>query len=607
MKKSLLNIGFSLLMLLFVSPLLSQVQLDEVTVVASAGQDKITVSMDSVEAGDDITKILSFSVPVFIKNYGPGQLLTVAFRGLQATHTSVLWNGFDLASPSLGQTDFSLVPACFFDEADVSLGGASLDTRPGAPAGLINLNASKLDRGEVSVFRGSFSTTKLCAKIPLALNNTDLQFRVFADNSVNDYPYTNSYNPALATERMQNADYHSLGMVVYLRSRVNKSFRWGLDLWSYAKKRDLPPPLSYEGAGRLEWQRDFDNRAVLWLKSKKITLRLGASYDSIHYYLADRITESDFFVRNNSKSVSGIVNTDLIYVLKNIEFKFNFAGQYLRLYDTNAINVTEIAVMRPVSNMSFLYSYARNSSKMELMAGVGSDTARLFPFGKIMYAIYRKNTVFNLSLASNIRIPTLNDLFWSPGGNPGLQPERTYDLSFSVSSRLLRLTVYAMHVDGWIQWLPTEYHFWKPYNYGTVNSVGSELFFSWQKNIAKTLLFKLDGNMTYNKILSGINRPFYQPEFMCNSRATVTRKNVFADFRFSYSSERQAGFSVVSPLALEAYWLADLRFGVFFHFQKMQINLILEANNIFNTTYSLVPYRPMPGRNFGMSVKLKYK
>ena len=52
--------------------------------------------------------------PVFIKTYGPGGTSTASFRGTTASHTLVLWNGFQLNAPSLGQVDFSTIPV-FFD------------------------------------------------------------------------------------------------------------------------------------------------------------------------------------------------------------------------------------------------------------------------------------------------------------------------------------------------------------------------------------------------------------------------------------------------------------------------------------------------------------
>ena len=48
--------------------------------------------------------------PLALKNYGPGQLATIALRGTSAQHTAVLWNGLNIMLPTLGQNDFALLP-----------------------------------------------------------------------------------------------------------------------------------------------------------------------------------------------------------------------------------------------------------------------------------------------------------------------------------------------------------------------------------------------------------------------------------------------------------------------------------------------------------------
>ncbi|GAB2500841.1 hypothetical protein GCM10027187_75720 [Streptosporangium sandarakinum] len=48
--------------------------------------------------------------PLYLKSYGNGMTATVAFRGTTASHTAVLWNGFNIALPTLGLSDFALLP-----------------------------------------------------------------------------------------------------------------------------------------------------------------------------------------------------------------------------------------------------------------------------------------------------------------------------------------------------------------------------------------------------------------------------------------------------------------------------------------------------------------
>jgi len=75
------------------------------------------ITIDSIARKElnlnDIGELLASYTPVFVKSYGKGSLSTVSFRGTGASHTKVLWEGLNINSPMLGQTDFSLLPGSF--------------------------------------------------------------------------------------------------------------------------------------------------------------------------------------------------------------------------------------------------------------------------------------------------------------------------------------------------------------------------------------------------------------------------------------------------------------------------------------------------------------
>src|SRR5690606_28360668 len=59
-------------------------------------------SFHSANLGD----LLSQHSQIFIKSSGPGNLATVSARGSNAHHTPVLWNAFNILSPTRGQLNF---------------------------------------------------------------------------------------------------------------------------------------------------------------------------------------------------------------------------------------------------------------------------------------------------------------------------------------------------------------------------------------------------------------------------------------------------------------------------------------------------------------------
>ena len=89
---------------------------------------RIEFAFDSLSS-QSLDEVLEQS-PVYLKNYGQGQLATLSIRGNGASQTQVFWNGFKINSPTLGQTDLSLLPTFFLNSATLNYSGASSKVNP---------------------------------------------------------------------------------------------------------------------------------------------------------------------------------------------------------------------------------------------------------------------------------------------------------------------------------------------------------------------------------------------------------------------------------------------------------------------------------------------
>ncbi|UOQ78534.1 Plug domain-containing protein [Hymenobacter sp. 5516J-16] len=79
-----------------------------------------------------LAEVLSARTALYLKNYGPGQLASITMRGTSARHTAVLWNGFNINLPSLGEADFALLPTAGATQVDIQPGPASATYGNGA-------------------------------------------------------------------------------------------------------------------------------------------------------------------------------------------------------------------------------------------------------------------------------------------------------------------------------------------------------------------------------------------------------------------------------------------------------------------------------------------
>ena len=134
----------------------------------------------------------------------------------------------------------------------------------------------------------------------------------------------------------------------------------------------------------------------------------------------------------------------------------------------------------------------------------GSEWTPIIPAFFTDYLISKRgNLVAKASISRNYRFPSLNDLYFLPGGNPDLKKEHgfTYDAGLSFATGrdgvyTLRgeATWFDSYIDNWIVWLPTAKGFWTPKNVKEVHAYGVEVKAGLDVQLAKDWQLSADGN-----------------------------------------------------------------------------------------------------------------
>ena len=132
--------------------------------------------------------------PFYFKTYGNNQLSTIAFRGTSASQTAVLWNGMNINSPTLGQTDFSLIPLFLFDDVSVRYGSASSLYGSDAIGGsiIIGHKAPTFKKNfDGTIYQQAGSFGKFSTGIKATYGNERFEFRTKFFRAVieNDFPF----------------------------------------------------------------------------------------------------------------------------------------------------------------------------------------------------------------------------------------------------------------------------------------------------------------------------------------------------------------------------------------------------------------------------------
>ena len=238
------------------------------------------------------------------------------------------------------------------------------------------------------------------------------------------------------------------------------------------------------------------------------------------------------------------------------------------------------------------------------LPGLGMDW-RLFESDRT--SLYFK-TAFGLGL----KLPTLNDRYWEPGGNPNLRPEKSQngEMGFQLKqtgtfSWSQRLTYYRMQVDDWIIWLPKG-AIWSPENIREVNNQGLEYqgesswttgHLTWQANISYTY------SSTRDLAQEGSQQLPYSPKHQGNAGLQAKRNDFALDLSGIYVGPRSIASG--DSRILEGFALGNL--GLTFSgakWKSLQMPLRFQVLNVFNQSYQVLYLRAMPGRSYQLNLTL---
>jgi len=666
--KNIITAG--VLIILFLFPTVTEAQrrerLREFVVTAKRPMKEIGVqktTFDSLALKENIAlsmaDILTFNSSVFVKSYGRATLSTVAFRGTSPSHTQVTWNGMRINNPMLGMTDFSTIPSYFIDQASLLHGTSSVNETGGGLGGLVKLSTlpDVPDGFNVQYVQGigSFSTFDEFARITYGNVHWQSSTRAVYSSSPNDYKYVNhdkkiniyddnhtiigQYHPTERNKSGSFKDFHLLQEIYY---NTLKGDRFGLNAWYIDSNRELPMLTTDYGS-----ERDFENRqrertfrsVLSWDHSRdtwKIGLRGGYIHSRVAYDYKREVTEGNWASMTRSRSrvntFYGQVDGEYDYGKKwyftaNISAHQHFVrsedkniilqdgGKAIVGYDKGRIELSGSASAKwqPVDRLGLSLVVREDM--------YGSRWAPLIPAFFIDGVVSRKgNVMLKASISRNYRFPTLNDLYFLPGGNPDLRNEHgfSYDagLSFDVAKEKVfalsgSVTWFDSYIDDWIMWLPTTKGFFSPRNVKKVHAYGIEVKAALAVQLAKDWLLDLDGSFSWTPSLNegekmspadksvGKQLP-YVPERSASFTGRLSWKSWSFLYKWACYSERFTMSSNDYTITghLPQYFMSNISLEKYCSFKPADVQLKLAVNNLFNEDYLSVLSRPMPGINF---------
>jgi len=643
------------------SVLLNEVRISAVRRLSDAGLQ--TSILDSTLLHQNISlsmaDILGKHSTLFVKTYGRATESTAEFRGTSPSHTQATWNGMRVNSPMLGTVDFSYIPAHFVDQATLLHGASSLVATSGGLGGAIELQSLPPENQGFCLQYvqgvGSYSTFDQFLRFAFADERWATSTRVAYSKSDNDFKYTNhdkmidvrdasgkiisSYHP---TERNKSGYFDDVNVLHDLFYNDGRGNRIGASLWYAYSLRGLPfLSVDYKEDNDFtnEHRRNALNGVVSWTHTRSswsTVVRGGYAWNDIAYhYFTTRDDVSTDITHSQSLSNTGFVQASARFLPSSSwQLSANAALYYthVRSWDRSPFHIGDnYSKGRTESNFT-LSAQWRPIPRLTLSALLRQEhfQHRLVPPIPAFFAdvvLYRPwNLVFKASVARNHRHPTMDDLYFQPGGNPNLQPEQgfTYDggLQLTIQKPRYTLTVNASafdsHISDWILWTPNAKGYWQPSNVKKVHSYGSEVTGQADIQFSRNWNLFLLGNFAFTPSINqgeGVNsndasrgkQLCYVPRISANATLRLSWRHWTLSYTWTHYSERFTTTSNQTDLVtgrLKPYYMSDLALQKLIPLRRCPISLKAVVNNLLGTDYVTVLSRPMAGRNFEIFLEI---
>lgn len=618
-----------LIMVFFIGIVQSQVPrdtaliLEEITITGAKWVDATStthrVLQDSLQRrlsyGQSIGTLLGETPGFYIKSYQPGGLATMSYRGATASQTTVMWNGLPLNNAMNGVVNLSNLPILFRDDIVINTAGNATSWGSGSIGGTVQLNHAFHEGSPLEIEMSTGSNGLLSSSLLASLTSKkhSIEIRGTQTKSKNNFAYVDNFG-----KRYRLAHGETSGFGVTVDDRLQFSGKKQLEFHAWYQKNDINIPPTISEGESLANQKDENIRfAAQWLH----TLKHGGYRIKLAHF-----TENQWY--NDEKShvdAHHVVNTQLSEVeyharMKTLDIVLGGNGAIVSAASDNfAQTIHQLRIGSVVSLKSTMrHVICQSSLRWDHYSEIGS--AFTYHFG------VERRWLNGMGIAINVdklyRAPTLNDLYWVPGGNAALKPEyglaQTVDITYKLRSKKVKTTVelgfFNRNIHDWIQWSPRG-NLWQPQNVLAVWTRGSELDI--QLNFQKrhttyfirsnaSLVFSTTVKSTIAHDLTVGKQLVYVPKLTGNVTLGFQFHRLSGQLLQQYTGKRF--ITTDESKFLSPYLLGQLTVGydIPWHCNKRKFEVYIKIDNIYNVKYQTIVDRPMPGRQAFIGVKLNY-
>jgi len=577
---------------------------------------KIDTTALSIRQGASIATLLSEQSPVFLKSNGSGGVSTLSVRGTNSSQSGVFWNGINLSQPNMGMTDLSRISTFEFSDISLQSGGASTLLGSGVIGGSVQLsNTMKyLIKPQSTILMSASSIGKVTSGVKLKTGNARLAYSgsIVGDWDPNDYKYTDFRGNRV---RLENALVKSLSTIHQAEYILNQKQRVSAGFWFQTTDRQIPPTMTMASSDQQQWDQ--------------------AIRSSLHWTYTggnQSFLVRSVFVDEKERYQSKTSLLDEFYHINTLQSDFEYK-RYLGTQFTLGAGASSCVIRADVPYYAGIeyqnegsawlaLAYTHSVTGIKSVLNLRQDFSEGFkiPFCPLfsVEVPVSKRITGSFGVSRNFRVPTMNDRYWSPGGNPDLLPESSWNVQAggayiyhsgeNIQSKIA-IDIYSLLIDNLIQWVPGAAGIWSPENVQKAWSRGVE--------ISSKTDFKMYGFNGYFRF--GYNyTPSTHRETSSTGSDVQNKQLIYMPLHkvvetfyagkgkyytmFSYSLTGKRFVQSDNEKSLPTYSLLDFYAGATFKTAKSAFRIQSEIRNLMNKTYQSVLYYPEPGISFSINL-----
>ena len=548
-----------------------------------------------------LTEVLNFNSTLYFKENGYGMVSSPSFRGTNASQTAVIWNGIPINSNLNGQTDFNTISPSSFNTIIIRSGGGSTQYGSGAVGGSIHLNNTidfqNKQSSELKLSYGSFSTIGGVFKSRFSSDKKYIDLGIDFISSENDYEYID------LNRKNENGNFDKLNIAANAGLNFGKStLYWNSNY--FLGNRNFSGTISSASKDRY---KDITTRNLLtWNKTSNKwnnTIKGAHTFERYRYYPQP---ENNLYFEGQSTTYLG--DYQLEYnVNKDLKISSIINYTYIKSKGSN-IGVNDRNTLATIllwkHHINEKLSYGINL-RQEFLTNFENPFLASFD---VKYAINKWYSL-KANASKNYRVPTFNDLYWNSGGNENLNPETSYQAEianeFIWNQFRLNITGFYISSKDLIQWQPGVDGMFTPLNISKTENIGIELSGNYSKSFKEHQL-NLVFNYAYTsaKDLEKNKQLIYVPYHKATGAFNYNYKKLSAYYQLLFNGEVYT--TTDNYGILDGYSVSNLGLEYLIQEKSFPIKIGIKLNNIFNTYYENVAYRPMPNRNIQTFINFKF-